>query len=121
MNLIFLKRNIFSLLDINECEANRNPCPKNSYCNNKHGGYSCICNDGYTDVDGIKCIGKQIHLVEVEVSNRSNHSIFLSFLKSYKKERKPFTAHGTWLLRSRGKSQEKITYTFPEKSENQKK
>ena len=38
--------NVFSLLDINECESN--PCENGGTCMNLEDGYSCACEPGFT-------------------------------------------------------------------------
>lgn len=45
--------NVYNCDDINECEADPNPCPQNSLCRDKQGGYECECSDGFK---GDSCI-----------------------------------------------------------------
>ncbi len=42
------------LPDINECSTGAFVCLVNSHCNNTIGGYTCVCNPGYS---GDACVG----------------------------------------------------------------
>ena len=44
---------VYNCDDINECEADPSPCPRNSLCLDKQGGYECECSDGFK---GDECI-----------------------------------------------------------------
>lgn len=47
---------IYFIADINECKINSTFCQANSTCDNKIGGYDCLCNTGLIDVGGV-CVG----------------------------------------------------------------
>ncbi len=44
----------FLSLDINECSTGDVTCGSHEHCNNTVGGYSCVCDTGYS---GSPCIG----------------------------------------------------------------
>ncbi|CAL8277908.1 unnamed protein product [Arctogadus glacialis] len=41
-----------SVSDVDECASGQNdPCSQNATCNNTWGSYTCVCNDGFEDMD----------------------------------------------------------------------
>ena len=55
--------------DINECTEFPGLC-SNGRCQNTVGGFSCKCNQGFAlDENGIKCIGKLIFSMKVELQD----------------------------------------------------
>ena len=46
-------------VDINECETDQHNCTGNhQYCNNKDGGYNCVCEAGYWFGLAGQCVGE---------------------------------------------------------------
>ena len=59
-NYLLLNRSIHSIYyiaDINECEAGKQHCDFNAFCNNTEGSYFCTCKPGYNG-NGVNCTGK---------------------------------------------------------------
>ena len=65
---IIRQKNIFFILDVNECLTNNGGCDSNAACSNTDGGSTCTCNSGYTGVGttctGIRWIWKQLKYLE---------------------------------------------------------
>ncbi|CAL8305732.1 unnamed protein product [Gadus morhua 'NCC'] len=40
-----------SVSDVDECASGLNDCSQNATCNNTWGSYTCVCNDGFEDMD----------------------------------------------------------------------
>ena len=38
----------FECVDVNECTNDYHQCDNNARCENSNGGYSCVCNEGFT-------------------------------------------------------------------------
>lgn len=62
-----------SILDVNECEGETNPCDKNARCNNTVGGYTCTCNNGYSG-NGEDCEGKGLIITHCIFPNMGEKS-----------------------------------------------
>ena len=52
-------RNLFIVLDIDECTDGTHSCGVYAVCNNTPGSYNCMCKDGFYG-DGIKCTGNYL-------------------------------------------------------------
>jgi hypothetical protein len=65
----------YLFLDVNECEADPNPCNKaNEECKNTPGHYSCECKDGYR---------RNFDTDECELDVQGENLIFLTFFPIY--------------------------------------
>ena len=50
-----------TVIDIDECETESDPCPSSAYCNNTYGSYLCICTNGTKMDDKGDCTGITIN------------------------------------------------------------
>ena len=52
-------RNLFFVLDVDECTKGTHSCDVNAVCANTLGSYNCTCKDGFYG-DGINCTGNYL-------------------------------------------------------------
>ena len=46
-----------TVIDIDECETESDPCPSSAYCTNTNGSYYCTCTNGTMMDDEGSCTG----------------------------------------------------------------
>ena len=70
---------MYTIVDIDECSANRGICGDGGTCVNRAGSYTCQCNSGY-QLRNRKCEGKHdktipaIHTYPTDINECSNPS-----------------------------------------------
>ena len=58
------KHNLFTFIDINECEPSFETCEH--LCTNNNGSFTCYCQPGYSiTTDQLSCLGKILHHVSI--------------------------------------------------------
>ena len=84
------------LLDIDECSSAQ-PCEINAFCNNTHGSYNCICEEGYYG-DGLSCTGNKLTSSFPWQIHFSKFNLLSAFLQVLKWPGACFRAKRIWSL-----------------------